>query len=63
MIQVRLARIGTRSRHRRQPTLVQQNDRFSELSAGRVFAPKTRVLMVRNTRFEKTKFNLFEVDE
>jgi hypothetical protein len=33
--------------------LVRQNDRFSELSADHIFALKIRVLVIRNTRFEK----------
>src|SRR5271166_5260402 len=34
-------------------TLVRQNDRFSELSADRVFSLQNRLLAVRNTRLEK----------
>jgi hypothetical protein len=33
--------------------LVQQNDPFSELLAGRAFRSETGLLAVRNTRFEK----------
>jgi hypothetical protein len=33
--------------------MVQKNDRFSELSADRVFSLQNRLLAVRNTRFEK----------
>jgi hypothetical protein len=33
--------------------MVQKNDRFSELSADRVFSLQNRLLAVRNTRLEK----------
>ena len=44
---------GRRFRSDPDEHLVQKNDRFSELSADRVFSLQNRLLAVRNTRLEK----------